>query len=88
MQQPPKKKLLTPERTMEISDSLLRQSDTEFRVGKNIREEKKKTGTYVNKYMSDKYVDSVAQDYWKKSTDNLLNADRYRRLALKAMKKN
>jgi hypothetical protein len=88
MQQPPKKKLLTPERVNEVADSLLRQSETEFRVGKKIREEKKKTGTYVNKYMSDKYVDSVAQDYWKKSTDNLLNADRYRRLALKAMKKN
>jgi hypothetical protein len=79
---------LTPERTMEVADSLIRRSDIDFRVGKNIREEKKKAGTFVNKYMSDKYVDSVSQDYYIKSGDNLIKANRYRNLALKAMNKN
>ena len=79
---------LTPERTMEISDSLIRESDIDFSVGKKLREEKKKAGTYPNMFMSDKYVDSVSQDYFKKYGEKLENAVRYRNLALKAMNKN
>lgn len=79
-----KKKLLTPKRTMEVADSLSKEGRLKLATAVKFRKEKEKSGTYANKYMSDKFLDSAAND----ANKDIDNAVRYRGLALKSMNKN
>ena len=82
MQQPPKK-LLTPKRVNEVADSLSKEGNLKLATAVKFRKEKEKVGTYANKYMSDKFLDSAANN----ANEIISNAVRYRSLALKSMKK-
>jgi len=79
-----KSKLLTPERTMEVADSLSKEGVLKLTSLVGFRKDKEKAGTYANKYMSDKFLDSLDND----ANKDISNAVRYRSLALKAMNKN
>ena len=77
MQQPPKKKLLTPKRVNEVADSLENNAYSTMRAASNLKD-KAKTD-----------IDKKSANYLQSSGSNdLKNSERYRRLALKAMKKN
>ena len=86
MQQPPNK-LLTPKRVNEVADSL------EFEARKKVYSKINKTTKIDESGNYDKYKKSVenynskADKEFKKSLD-MDNASRYRKLALKSMKKN
>jgi hypothetical protein len=73
MQQPPKK-LLTPKRVNEVADSL---DKTSFNYRLRATKEKEESGieNYTSKYLTEK------------ANADKLNSIKYRRLALKAMKK-
>jgi hypothetical protein len=73
----PKKKLLTPERVNQVADSLSKEGVLKLGAVVNFRKDKEKAGTYANKYMSDNFLDSAANDA-NKDIDNSL---RYRKLA-------
>jgi hypothetical protein len=81
MQQPPKKKLLTSERVNQVSDSLDKEGVRKISLAVNIRNKNKKLlqPSYLNKRDADK----ISNEGW----NDMNNAARYRRLALKAMKK-
>ncbi len=79
-----KKKLLTPQRTIEVADSLSKEGVLKLTSLIGFRKDKEKAGTYANKYMSDKFLDSLDND----ANKDISNSVRYRSLALKAMGKN
>jgi hypothetical protein len=77
MQQPPKKKLLTPKRVNQIADSLDYVSQMKNAAGvKSVTDEPDSDKAYT-----------IAKALWADADANKKNAARYRRLALKAMKK-
>ena len=82
MQQSLKKNLLTPERVNQVADSLDKEGVRKISLAVDIRNKDKKLlqPSYLNK----KDADKISNEGW----NNMNNAARYRKLALKAMKKN
>jgi hypothetical protein len=106
MQQPPKKKMLTPERVNEVADSLMDSANRKKKLAyeqKSISEERVKKGdgdkqvTFIVETGKGKMPQGtgptynermkIAEKAKKEASVDSANAARYRRLALKAMKK-
>ena len=77
-----KSKLLTPERTMEVADSLNKEGVKKISLAVDVRNKDKKLlqPSYLNK----KDANKISNEGWK----DLENSTRYKSLALKAMGKN
>ena len=84
MQQPPKK-LLTPKRVNEIADSLVGVGYT--KVKSSLRNEENKD-KMISKFRTKEQVENSIQKLSDEGFNDMENSYRYRKLALKAMKKN
>lgn len=85
MAQPPKKNLLTPERTLQVADSLFGVGYTKVKSSLKDEENKDKI---ISKFRTKEQVEDSIQKLSNEGLNDIKNSYRYKSLALKAMKKN